>query len=907
MLKLAQLDKVMVWGAGNSAKVAPDLTGIMPRYMGASLRNWISVTSLNPRGVSRDLDGRLVLDMHAVSSFTNMSAGAELWSVMAPGSYINSLNAIDNGYMSLRGTSMAAPQVSGTLALVQQAFPWMTGKQLADAVLSTANNTFTAPSHIVLAGDNLLFVKIDDSGQAWTPQAAELTKLMTDAYNKDPENFWNIGLDYYLEGVANNFYNTIVMTREQVFGQGILDAGKAVRGIARLDANRLDKNDVWDLGAELGGQPAKYALETFDTKGWAAEFSNDIIQRLWDNKYHHPDFQTTASGPTADNADALALQGLDVGLRKTGQGLLILSGTNTYKGATVAEGGVLAVSRRPDGSGGVLEHSDVLVRGQGAMAGDGEIKGKVVNASMVLPGMGFMGLQGGHVLTVGDYTQKPGAALGITFDATGTHTQLATTTALIDGGSLLFHPTAGFYGETSLNLDAVLTGSVAGAFDSILVNSPSPTLGFSLSGGHAGAVITQQRAPDAYSRYANNDGGASAGRMLTGVAREAQGDMQKLLMALDFSNSDGSDVRAGLNQLGTESYDLTTRAALEAQRGMNVRMVRRLLDQVHAQPPTKGAEQGVSAAQNAQDVQDGDDRASVSSGWQAFVMPYAAHMHQADGCGSAGYTSFGTGVDMGLERRFDSGLTAGLSLALEHRRARFHGDLDAQAQSLDVYVGAHALLAPRPWDGFYLMGLARLGLDDNNLTRNINFNGYVRQNESHWTAPAGGALLGGGKDWTFSLDDTEESRFFAGPLAWLEYGFVARPEISESNGGASRLRVDAGYYDSLSLAMGGRTGFSRPLGVKTGEKHGTLTVDVLAAWRHELTGGDMRTSAAFDGYSSHGFESATRRVGRDALLVQGGLKATHASGFFMQADVGTEIFHLRTASFNGGLRVGWEF
>lgn len=33
---------------------------------------------------------------------------------------------------------MAAPHVSGTLALVQQAFPWMSASQLADTVLSTA-------------------------------------------------------------------------------------------------------------------------------------------------------------------------------------------------------------------------------------------------------------------------------------------------------------------------------------------------------------------------------------------------------------------------------------------------------------------------------------------------------------------------------------------------------------------------------------------------------------------------------------------------------------------------------------------------------------------------------------------------------------------------------------------------
>ena len=43
-----------------------------------------------------------------------------------------------NGSIEMTGTSMAAPHVAGTLALVQQAFPWMTASQLADCVLTTA-------------------------------------------------------------------------------------------------------------------------------------------------------------------------------------------------------------------------------------------------------------------------------------------------------------------------------------------------------------------------------------------------------------------------------------------------------------------------------------------------------------------------------------------------------------------------------------------------------------------------------------------------------------------------------------------------------------------------------------------------------------------------------------------------
>jgi hypothetical protein len=40
----------------------------------------------------------------------------------------------------MNGTSMAAPYVTGASALVQQAFPYLSAKQLGDVLLSTANN-----------------------------------------------------------------------------------------------------------------------------------------------------------------------------------------------------------------------------------------------------------------------------------------------------------------------------------------------------------------------------------------------------------------------------------------------------------------------------------------------------------------------------------------------------------------------------------------------------------------------------------------------------------------------------------------------------------------------------------------------------------------------------------------------
>ena len=71
--------------------------------------------------------------------------------------------------------------------------------------------------------------------------------------------------------------------------------------------------------------------------------------------------------------------------------------------------------------------------------------------------------------------------------------------------------------------------------------------------------------------------------------------------------------------------------------------------------------------------------------------------------------------------------------------------------------------------------------------------------------------------------------------------------------------------------------------------------------------GSFRTHAAFRDYGANGFSSDTDIAGRDALLLQSGLRLTHASGAFIQAELGGEIFRTRSTSVNAGLSLGWEF
>lgn len=72
------------------------------------------------------------------------------------------------------------------------------------------------------------------------------------------------------------------------------------------------------------------------------------------------------------------LAGLHAGLYKTGEGILALTGDNTYKGASIAAGGTLQIDGRVVG--------DAYSKGAGTIAGSGIISGSLYNNGAVEAG-----------------------------------------------------------------------------------------------------------------------------------------------------------------------------------------------------------------------------------------------------------------------------------------------------------------------------------------------------------------------------------------------------------------------------------------------------------------------------------------------------------------------------------------
>ena len=343
-----QYDQVNVYTSGNEGSIFSHAYTSGVGIFDEMKNNIVNVMSMNSH------TGNL-------SSFSCLAKNAEDWTVVAPGTGINSLDAgalFSVNYTKGDGTSAAAPYVSGTLALIKEAFPYLSGKQIVETLLSTCNDKFLEDNYTVLlntdGNNNLVAINLVYIDELEKQSDEKNKKALEKYYNATIKNeaFFKTICDKYGIKNAEDFIRLFseneigkiyYLTGKEAYGYGMVDAGKAVQGIGKIITSRLksqDKSNIFTKESDV-------YLYSVDTGKKDANYKNRDYT-IWSN----------------DIGEELSADGLHAGITKKGEVDLVLLGDNTYLGPTISKDGKIQIVRGVSGNTFAIDNGIIEINGK---------------------------------------------------------------------------------------------------------------------------------------------------------------------------------------------------------------------------------------------------------------------------------------------------------------------------------------------------------------------------------------------------------------------------------------------------------------------------------------------------------------------------------------------------------------
>lgn len=302
---------VQVMTTGNRDMDMPYYRALYPYFNPEAEKHWIAVAGLQKEGT--DAQGN---DTYKWVDNFNQAGNAKWWTVVAPGDNIYSSIVYDDhyentseehplgsaGYASYGGTSMAAPHVTGAMGVLMSRYESMSAIQVRDILFTTARHTN----------------KDGSTFTGWTVADGQVDPIYGWGLPDLEKGMYGPGqllgnFDYNLKGldVWTNDISQVALNQRKAEDEAWM---KKTENGTKLDA------DEYELGKGTLPDIDDATIDKKDAENWRAEYyakrANDIQHKLDNGLYNGS-------------------------LVKSGEGTLVMTGTNTYEGTTTVKSGKL--------------------------------------------------------------------------------------------------------------------------------------------------------------------------------------------------------------------------------------------------------------------------------------------------------------------------------------------------------------------------------------------------------------------------------------------------------------------------------------------------------------------------------------------------------------------------------------
>lgn len=353
-------DVIQVFTNGNNDRANPYHRALYPYFNPEAEAQWIAIAGL------RQMDKNTDPDNYKLEANFNEAGYAKYWTLSGPGQNGYTANkAGNNVYGSYSGTSMAAPFISGAFGVLASRYQDMSAVQVREVLLTTANHKNADGS------DMIGWANADGK----TPAEGEVSDRMGWGVPDLEKGMYGLGqflghFDYNLKkGHTDVWSNNITQVAlEQREREDIAWLKSALKNADQFKFDGSERIDLSKLKFNISNDPADYKLtntSTGEANKDGKEHNYDLAGikdkniSLEDAKKWRLEYYTKRAEAIINKINGGLYDG---SLTKSGEGTLVMTGSNTYRGGTTVEGGKL------------LGYSNSF----GVSGDDGKANGKVV-------------------------------------------------------------------------------------------------------------------------------------------------------------------------------------------------------------------------------------------------------------------------------------------------------------------------------------------------------------------------------------------------------------------------------------------------------------------------------------------------------------------------------------------------